>query len=175
MSSKTPNIPPPGSAGQVAPPSVPPPSVPPPSVPPSASSAAAPAPPSSAVPEPEAYSPTWQGGGPARTSHRELIQLPVGFELPNGELAREAEVRAVTGADELFIGQSSQYNRHPNDLVYRTLLLSRTVTRIGPHKSVTVSDVGKMHALDVRALEYAVYRLTYGEENLPEEEPGPGG
>ena len=71
--------------------------------------------------EPEAYSPTWQGGGPARTSHRELIQLPVGFELPNGELAREAEVRAVTGADELFIGQSSQYNRHPNDLVYRTL------------------------------------------------------
>ena len=104
-----------------------------------------------------------------------MIQLPVGFELPNGELAREAEVRAVTGADELFIGQSSQYNRHPNDLVYRTLLLSRTVTRIGPHRSVTVADVGKMHALDVRALEYAVYRLTYGEENLPEEEPGPGG
>ena len=28
---------------------------------------------------------------------------------------------------------------------------------------------------DVRALEYAVYRLTYGEENLPPEEPGPGG
>ena len=83
-------------------------------------------------------------------------------------------MRAVTGADELFIGQSSQYNRHPNDLVYRTLLLSRTVTRIGPHKNVTVNDVGKMHALDVRALEYAVYRLTYGEENLPEEEPDRG-
>jgi hypothetical protein len=173
MSSKTPNIPPPGAGGSVAPPSVPPPSVPSPAAP-SAPVAA----PTAAVPagnEPEAYSPTWQGGGPARTSHRELIQLPVGFELPNGELAREAEVRAVTGADELFIGQSSQYNRHPNDLVYRTLLLSRTVTRIGPHKMVTVSDVGKMHALDVRALEYAVYRLTYGEENLPEEEPGPGG
>ena len=171
MSSKTPDIPPPGSTSQVAPPSVPPPSMPPPSAPPSASAVASPA----SSPDPEAYSPTWQGGGPARTSHRELIQLPVGFELPNGELAREAEVRAVTGADELFIGQSSQYNRHPNDLVYRTLLLSRTVTRIGPHKNVTVSDVGKMHALDVRALEYAVYRLTYGEENLPEEEPGPGG
>jgi hypothetical protein len=81
----------------------------------------------------------------------------------------------VTGADELFIGQSSQYNRHPNDLVYRTLLLSRTVTRIGSHKNVTIADIGKMHALDVRALEYAVYRLTYGEENLPSEEPGPGG
>lgn len=175
MSSKTPNIPPPGSASQVAPPSVPP-SVPPPSVPSTSATPPSSAPVSSgSPPEPEAYSPTWQGGGPARTSHRELIQMPVGFELPNGELAREAEVRAVTGADELFIGQSSQYNRHPNDLVYRTLLLSRTVTRIGPHKNVTVSDVGKMHALDVRALEYAVYRLTYGEENLPEEEPGPGG
>jgi len=172
MSSKTPNIPPPAAAGQVAPPAVPPPAPPPPTSAPVPDAAPVG---SVASNEPEAYSPTWQGGGPARTSHRELIQLPVGFELPNGELAREAEVRAVTGADELFIGQSSQYNRHPNDLVYRTLLLSRTVTRIGPHKSVTVSDVGKMHALDVRALEYAVYRLTYGEENLPEEEPGPGG
>ena len=124
---------------------------------------------------PDAYSPTWQGGGPARTSHREIVQLPVGFELSNGDLAREAEVRAVTGADELFIGQSSQYNRHPNDLVYRTLLLSRTVTRIGPQGNISVADIGKMHALDVRALEYAVYRLTYGEENLPPEEPGPGG
>jgi hypothetical protein len=162
MSSKIPDIPPP-TGGSV--PQAPPPVSAAPTTPPSATTSA----------EPEAYSPTWQGGGPARTSHRELIQLPVGFELANGELAREAEVRAVTGADELFIGQSSQYNRHPNDLVYRTLLLSRTVTRIGSHRSVTVADVGKMHALDVRALEYAVYRLTYGEENLPEEEPGPGG
>lgn len=159
MSSKTPSVPPPG-----APPGAPPPSAPPPqnvSPPPTE--------------QPEAYAPGWQGGGPARTSHREIVQLPVGFELPNGDLAREAEVRAVTGADELFIGQSSQYNRHPNDLVYRTLLLSRTVTRVGTHKNITIADIGKMHALDVRALEYAVYRLTYGEENLPSEEPGPGG
>lgn len=171
MSSKTPDMPPP-AGGNVpqAPPPVAPPSIGASSTPPMAAHSNV-----GGSVEPEAYSPTWQGGGPARTSHRELIQLPVGFELPNGDLAREAEVRAVTGADELFIGQSSQYNRHPNDLVYRTLLLSRTVTRIGPHKNVTVNDVGKMHALDVRALEYAVYRLTYGEENLPEEEPGPGG
>jgi hypothetical protein len=113
--------------------------------------------------------------GPARTSHREVLRLPVGFELPSGELATEAEVRAVTGADELYIGMSSQYNRNPNDLVYKTLLLSRTVTRIGPKKNISMADIGKLHALDVRALEYAVYRLTYGEENLPPEEPGPGG
>lgn len=115
------------------------------------------------------------GSGPARTSHREVIQLPVGFELPNGQLTKEAEVRAVTGADELFIGMSAQYNRNPNDLVYKTLLLSRCITRIGPKNNISMSDVGSMHALDVRALEYAVYRLTYGEENLPPEEPGPGG
>jgi hypothetical protein len=115
------------------------------------------------------------GTGPARTSHREMIQLPVGFELPNGQLAKDAEVRAVTGADELFIGMSAQYNRNPNDLVYKTLLLSRCITKIGPKNNISMSDVGSMHALDVRALEYAVYRLTYGEENLPPEEPGPGG
>jgi hypothetical protein len=115
------------------------------------------------------------GMGPARTSHREVIQLPVGFELPNGQLSKEAEVRAVTGADELFIGMSAQYNRNPNDLVYKTLLLSRCITKIGPKNNISMSDVGSMHALDVRALEYAVYRLTYGEENLPPEEPGPGG
>jgi len=162
MSSKTPNVPPPSA-----------PNVPPPSAHPVGTSPAIQQPVSS--PQPEAFAPGWQGGGPARTSHRELIQLPVGFDLPNGDLAKEAEVRAVTGSDELFIGQSSQYNRHPNDLVYRTLLLSRTVTRIGSQKNITIADIGKMHALDVRALEYAVYRLTYGEENLPSEEPGPGG
>jgi hypothetical protein len=112
---------------------------------------------------------------PMPTSHREVIALPVGFELPNGELATEAEVRAVTGSDELFIGMSTQYNRNPNDLVYKTLLLLRTVTRLGEKTNVNMNDVGRLHALDFRALEYAVYRLTYGEDNLPPEEPGPGG
>merc|ERR1712072_22513 len=91
---------------------------------------------------------TYSGSGPAPTSHRELVILPVGFELPTGEIAAEAEVRAVTGADELFIGTSSQYNKNPNDLVYKTLLLSRTITRIGPKKNVSMGDIGKMHALD---------------------------
>ena len=39
------------------------------------------------------------GTGPARTSHREVIQLPVGFELPNGQLAKDAEVRAGVGVE----------------------------------------------------------------------------
>ncbi len=113
---------------------------------------------------------------PMPPSHREVVELPVGWEDKDGTLHKEAEVRAVTGGDELWIGMSPQYARHPNDLVYKTLLLSRTVTRLGPKTSIDPSDISKLHALDVRALEYAVYRVTYGEESLPpEEEDGPGG
>lgn len=114
--------------------------------------------------------------GPQPPSYRESVLLPVGFEDKEGTLHREAEVRPVTGADELWIGMSPQYARHPNDLVYKTLLLSRTVTRLGPKSRLNPGDIGALHALDVRALEYAVYRITYGEENLPEEDPtSPGG
>lgn len=109
-------------------------------------------------------------------SYRETVPLPVGFELKDGEVAREAEVRPVTGGDELSIGMSAEYARTPNDLVYKSLLLARTVTRIGQHKPVTLGDIQKMHAKDVRALEYAVYRITYGEDALPPEDPNaPGG
>jgi len=137
---------------------------------------AAPAPTPAPVESPAAeYPESYARSGPARTSHREVILLEVGYEMPDGNLAKEAEVRAVTGADELKIGTSAQYNRYPNDLVYKTLLLAECVTRIGTKNHITMSDIGKLHALDVRALEYAIYRLTYGEENLPPEEPGPGG
>jgi hypothetical protein len=109
-------------------------------------------------------------------THRELVELPVGFTGKDGDVVREAEVRAVTGADEYYIGMSPEYNRNPNDLVYKTLLLSRTVLRIGDNKTVTLNDITKLHAKDVRALEYAVYRLTYGKDALPEEDPdSPGG
>lgn len=113
---------------------------------------------------------------PKPPSFRETVMLPVGFEDKQGTLHREAEVRAVTGGDELWIGMSRQYAQHPNDLVYKMLLLSRTVTRLGPLTAVTPKEIAELHALDIRALEYAVYRLTYGEENLPPEEEGsPGG
>jgi len=108
-------------------------------------------------------------------SHREVVHLPVGVEEAEG-VVREAEVRAVTGGDEYFIGMSAEYNRNPNDLVYKTLLLSRCVTRLGTRNVVTVSDVMKLHARDVRALEYAIYRITYGKDAVPEEDPdNPGG
>jgi len=114
--------------------------------------------------------------GPQPPSYREPVTLPVGYEDKEGTLHKEAEVRPVTGADELWIGMSPQYARHPNDLVYKTLLLSRTVTKLGPKTKLTPADIGSLHALDIRALEYAVYRLTYGEENLPPEDPNtPGG
>lgn len=113
--------------------------------------------------------------GPRMPSYRETVQLPVGWEDSEGNRHSDAEVRAVTGGDELWIGMSPQYARHPNDLVYKMLLLSRTVTRLGSKTSLTPGDIGNLHALDVRALEYAVYRVTYGEENLPKEEDGAGG
>ena len=50
-------------------------------------------------------------------NYRETLALPVGFEDSKGEHVREAEVRAVTGADEFFIGMAPEYNRNPNDLV----------------------------------------------------------
>jgi hypothetical protein len=112
--------------------------------------------------------------GQKPTSHRELVTLPVGFEDASGEIHTEAEVRAVTGGDEMYIGMSAEYNKHPNDLVYKTLLLSRCVTRIGPKNLITITDIQKLHARDVRALEYVVYRLTYGEEAVPEPD-GPSG
>ena len=109
------------------------------------------------------------------TSHREKVTLPVGYEDPeSGELYQEAEVRPVNGGDELYIGMSPQYNTHPNDLIYKTLLLSRTVTRLGPRTLVTIDDITKLHAMDVRALEYAVYRITYGEDVVPEGESPSG-
>ena len=114
--------------------------------------------------------------GPRPPSWREGLTLPIGWEDKEGALHREAEVRPVTGGDELWIGMNPQYVRNQNDLVYKTLLLSRTVTKLGQKTSITPQDIAALHALDVRALEYAVYRITYGEENLPPEEDGsPGG
>jgi hypothetical protein len=102
---------------------------------------------------------------PMPTSHRELVQLPVGYQLPGSEaLHREAEVRAVTGADELYVGTSPEYNRHPNDLVYKMLLLSKAVVRIGDRQVITIADIQRLHAQDLRVLEEAVFRLTYGSD-----------
>ena len=102
------------------------------------------------------------------------IELPVGMKV-DGTLYKDAEVRAVTGADEMYIGMSREYNEHPNDMVYKMLLLGRCVTRIGPNTIVTPSDVQQLHARDIRALEYGIYALTYGTDALPEEDDGPGG
>ena len=108
-------------------------------------------------------------------SAREVVTLPVGFEDPeSGAVTNEAEVRAVTGGDELYIGMSAEYNRHPNDLTYKTVLLSRVVTRIGERTSIGIGDIRRLHAKDLRALEYAVYAMTYGTDAVPEPD-GPSG
>ena len=113
---------------------------------------------------------------PKLPSYREFVELPVGFEGPDGAVVRQAEVRPVTGADELYIGMSPEYNRHANDLVYKTLLLSRCVRRIGENTVVTMNDIKKLHVQDVRALEYAIYKLSYGAAAIPKGDPSkPGG
>jgi hypothetical protein len=110
---------------------------------------------------------------PRLPSHRELVQLPVGYIDPKtGAQAQEAEVRPVVGGDEYAIGTSLDYQRHPNDLVYKTLLLSRCVVRLGEKKQVSLEDIRNLHAQDMRALEEAIYLITYGD---PPEEDSPEG
>ncbi|HMV65212.1 MAG TPA: hypothetical protein PKA64_00080 [Myxococcota bacterium] len=92
----------------------------------------------------------------------------------SGQLSRDAEVRAVSGGDEMAIGMSTQYNKYANDLIYKTLLLSRCITRLGDRTNITLSDVQRLHAQDMRVLEYEIYKLTYGEAAVPEPE-GPSG
>jgi hypothetical protein len=113
--------------------------------------------------------------GPKPVSYRQRVELPVGFEDPvSGTLTREAEVRAVSGGDEMAIGMSTQYNKYANDLIYKTLLLSRCITKLGDRANITLSDVQRLHAQDMRVLEYEIYKLTYGEQAVPEPE-GPSG
>lgn len=96
---------------------------------------------------------------------RTAVRLPVGFRDPeSGKVFHEAEVRPVIGADEYYIGRSSEYQSAPTDLVYKTLLLARTVRRLGPRTMISISDIQRLHAKDLRALEHAVYRITYGDD-----------
>ena len=108
-------------------------------------------------------------------TYRMTLELPVGIRSADGTADRTAEVRAVTGADEFYIGMSPEYNKYPNDMVYKTLLLSRCVTRLGDRTAISITDIQKLHARDVRALEVAVYTLTYGEDALPKEDPNSPG
>lgn len=109
-------------------------------------------------------------------TYRMTVELPVGVKDRAGKVSKVAEVRAVTGADELYIGMSREYNEHPNDMVYKLLLMGRCVVRLGDNTTVSLSDVQALHARDLRALEYAIYTLTYGSDALPPEEEGtPGG
>jgi hypothetical protein len=102
---------------------------------------------------------------------RLTVELPVGFQDRAGVLQRTAEVRAATGADEMFIGMSREYNQYPNEMVYKMLLLARCVTRLGEATSVSLADIQALHARDLRAIEYAVYALTYGDDEAEADAP----
>lgn len=57
-------------------------------------------------------------------------------------------------------------------MVYELVLLSRCVTRLGDDDLVTFSDVSRLHARDIRALETAVYELSRGPDAPNPEEHG---
>lgn len=102
---------------------------------------------------------------PMPTSYREIIRLPVGYEDPaSGQTETEVEIRAITGADEIAVGTSPEYNRNPNDLIFKALLLSRTIVRIGNRTVINMGDIQRLHAQDLRVIEEAVFRLTYGSD-----------
>lgn len=106
-------------------------------------------------------------------SHSATVELPVGVKNGDGTVDRTAEVRAITTVDEMNVGMSREYNEHPNDLVYKLLLLGRCVIRLGDRKQVSLTDIQALHAQDIRALELAVYELTYGSDALPPESSSP--
>jgi hypothetical protein len=113
---------------------------------------------------------------PRLPSFRLVVPLPVGHIDPKtGAQATEAEVRPVVGGDEYAIGTALDYQRHPNDLVYKTLLMTRCVVRLGDKRTVTLDDIRNLHAQDMRAIEEAIYLITYGDgEGIDDEaEPTP--
>lgn len=103
------------------------------------------------------------------------VVLPVGFKDTFGRVSHVAEVRAVTREDELSIGMAREYEQHPNDAVYKLLLLARCVTRLGELTPVTLSDIQQLHDRDIRALELALYTLTYGSDAPAAEDGGAPG
>ncbi|GDX78695.1 hypothetical protein LBMAG42_05060 [Deltaproteobacteria bacterium] len=103
---------------------------------------------------------------PTEVPTRAIVELAVGVKNADGSVNRIAEVRAVTAADELHIGMSPQYNQHPNDLVYKLLLVCRCVTRLGDREALMLSDIQALDAQDFRALEAAIYTLTYGDSEV---------
>lgn len=105
-----------------------------------------------------------------RRTDRATVELPIGIKNGDGTVDRMAEVRAVTAPDEMYVGMSREYNEHPNDMVYKLLLLARCVIRLGDRTQVSLSDIQTLHARDIRALELAVYDLTYGSDALPPED-----
>jgi hypothetical protein len=101
---------------------------------------------------------------PRLPSYREVLVLPVGHQDPKtGAVSAVAELRPVVGGDEYAIGTNLEYQRHPNDLVYKTLLMARCIVRLGEKANVTLDDVRNLHAQDMRAIEEAIFRITYGD------------
>jgi hypothetical protein len=86
-----------------------------------------------------------------------LVNLPGGFILPSGEVARVGEVRELNGRDEEAISKVPIVSR-----IFITIL-SRAVVRLG-NRNVTEEDMDSLLAGDRDALLLGVYIATFGPE-----------
>ncbi len=87
------------------------------------------------------------------------ILLPGGFWV-DGVRHREAELRPLSGDDEVFLGDAGESLLPPQKA---TALLARCLTRLGPLPEVTPDAVRSLDVGDREALLLHLRRLTFGE------------
>lgn len=83
------------------------------------------------------------------------VTLPAGFILPNGEVAKTAEVRELNGADEEAISKAGSTAKALN------VLLQRGLVKIGD-KEVTKDDMDVLLAGDRDAILLGIRKVTFG-------------
>ena len=84
-----------------------------------------------------------------------LVDLPAGYITPDGEVAKTAEVRELTGKDEEAISRATTLGRMFN------VILTRGVVSVGGTPA-TEKILDEMFAGDRDALLLGIYRATFG-------------
>lgn len=83
------------------------------------------------------------------------VKLPAGFILPNGEVAKTAEVRELNGSDEEAISKAGSTAKSLN------ILLQRGLVKIGD-KEATKDDLDALLSGDRDAILLGIRKVTFG-------------